>query len=66
MSGTAPEWTSTCAICGATFHPSMLLGHLRGAHDMDVEIAEWPDGAPVIVDLTLEPDDFARDPQEGA
>lgn len=36
-----------------------LVGHLRGAHDVDMEIATWPDGETVIVDNTLEPEDFA-------
>jgi hypothetical protein len=46
-------------MCGETIPVEDLLGHLRGAHDMDVEIATWPDGSAVIVDETLEPKDFA-------
>jgi hypothetical protein len=38
----------------------LLRGHLRGAHDVDIELAEWPDGEPVVIDTTLEPDDFTE------
>lgn len=36
-----------------------LWEHLRIVHDLDAEFAEWPDGSPVIIDSTLEPEDFA-------
>ena len=49
-----------CNLCGEHVPPELLLGHLRGAHGMDVEIATWPDGEPVIVDDSLEPADFAE------
>ena len=58
MSDGTREPTGVCALCGETVPADMLLGHLRGAHELDVEIAEWPDGRPVIVDETLTPDDF--------
>ena len=48
----------TCAICGAQVPPEELLGHLRGAHGIEEEIATWPDGEPVVIDQTLQPDDF--------
>lgn len=35
-----------------------ILMHLRVEHDLDAEIATWPDGQFVIVDETLEPSDF--------
>jgi hypothetical protein len=35
-----------------------LLDHLRKVHGMDVKLETWPDGSPVVVDHTLEPEDF--------
>lgn len=35
------------------------MGHVRGAHDVVDEIETWPDGSPVVVDETLEPEDFS-------
>lgn len=51
--------TAWCALCGQNIEAENIMGHLRGFHDLDVEIEEWPDGEPVIVDKTLEPEDFA-------
>jgi hypothetical protein len=54
----------TCAVCGEQGPLEWIFGHLRGAHDMDVEIDTWPDGEPVIVDTTLEPEDFGTSRDE--
>jgi hypothetical protein len=50
---------ATCALCGENVSVEELLLHLRVEHDMDVEPATWPDGRYVVIDTTLEPDDFA-------
>lgn len=63
--GDVDEPTATCALCGERFPLDLILGHLTGAHDLDVEIETWPDGSPVIVDSTLQPDDFASGTEEG-
>jgi len=47
-----------CGICGVMVQTEDLLLHLRVAHDLEEDIALWPDGKPVIVDHTLEPADF--------
>lgn len=52
------ELTGTCAMCGERVSVEELLEHIRGAHDLDAEIATWPDGRMVVIDETLEPDDF--------
>lgn len=52
------EPTATFALCHERFSLDLIFGHLAGAHDIDVKVAEWPDGEPVIVDQTLQPDDF--------
>lgn len=38
-----------------------MLVHFRVEHDIDIEedVAKWPDGEWVVVDTTLEPEDFA-------
>jgi len=48
-----------CDLC-ATFQPAdTLLDHIRLMHPDDYEeLAVWPDGSPVIIDNTLEPEDF--------
>lgn len=50
-----------CGLCDfrAETGPEMIE-HLLKAHGVDVwaEVDRWPDGAPVVVDLTLEPGDF--------
>jgi len=43
--------------------PDTELGsHLLEMHNIDVSeaVTKWPDGEPVIVDHTLEPEDFER------
>ena len=52
--------TGTCGICGERVDVEDLLGHLRGAHDLDVKPETWPDGSWVVIDKTLEPADFAE------
>lgn len=44
-------------------HTDLAL-HLRVEHDfdMDAEVEKWPDGAWVIHDQTLTPDDFTEAP----
>ncbi len=57
MSAENPQ--AFCALCEWKGSVELILGHLRGAHGIDEEPAMWPDGSPVIVDNTLEPDDFS-------
>lgn len=51
--------TGICATCGERIPAEALLAHLRDEHGIDAEVATWPDGDPVVVDQTLEPEDFA-------
>lgn len=37
------------------FHEHMLVAH---GIDVEAEVQRWSDGQPVIVDKTLEPEDF--------
>lgn len=61
MSEQQPD-TITCALCKHRFPAAGIWNHLDIVHGItDIEIAEWPDGSPVIVDATLEPGDFAED-----
>ncbi len=53
------EARALCALCGEPMPLELLMGHLRGAHDIEEDIETWPDGSPVIVDRTLRPEDFA-------
>jgi hypothetical protein len=46
-------------VCGEEMTNDHLLEHIRLYHPDDYEpLLEWPDGTPVIIDNTLEPDDF--------
>ena len=51
-----------CFLCEPPAEvPDDELGrHLLDVHHMDMEkvVDRWPDGQPVIVDQTLEPEDF--------
>ncbi len=47
-----------CALCDWKGSVELIVGHLRGAHDIDAEPSTWPDGSVVVIDSTLEPDDF--------
>lgn len=55
----APADTAYCALCDWHGPVELVMGHIRGADDIDAEPATWPAGSLVIVDETLEPDDFA-------
>ena len=51
-----------CELCGEPDIPiGHVLAHLRQSHpDQEwPEIETWPDGAPVVIDDTLTPADFA-------
>jgi len=48
-----------CELCWAQVSVDEIEAHLREQHDLEVEIMRWADGRPVIVDKTLEPEDFA-------
>jgi hypothetical protein len=48
-----------CQLCLEWLPLEEIMGHVRGAHGLDVDIETWPDGAPVVIDRTLEPDSFA-------
>jgi hypothetical protein len=37
---------------------TLIVDHLHDAHGIDTEVERWPDGEPVIVDMTLDPRDF--------
>lgn len=50
--------TVTCALCNRRFAMEDIWQHLDIVHGEKFELAEWPDGGPVIVDTTLEPSDF--------
>lgn len=53
--------TAYCNLCTPPrrLQLDVLLEHMRVVHSQHIEIEVWPDGEPVIVDLTLEPEDFA-------
>jgi hypothetical protein len=53
-----------CHLCHHTPSTSAdLLAHLEAEHaDMWAGIERWPDGAPVVVDTTLDPADFGSEP----
>jgi len=47
-----------CELCGYWFHPETIENHLADYHHQE-PIERWPDdGSPVIVDITLTPQDF--------
>lgn len=50
----------TCLLCGATGPDTDALDHLRVMHPAEYGDGpeRWPDGAPVIHDTTLTPEDF--------
>jgi len=51
--------TGQCGICEAIMHPFELIPHVRREHPEYYDPVQcWPDGRPVIVDTTLDPDDF--------
>jgi len=54
---------ATCHLCGDNPPDLEMWEHLRVMHPAEWGDgpARWPDGEPVIHDLTLEPDDFGAD-----
>ncbi len=57
--------TAVCTICSTELDIDSLEGvidHLREEHSESyVEPERWPDGALVVYDETLEPEDFAEE-----
>jgi hypothetical protein len=55
-----------CDLCGERLGLGEVIRHLKEQHPVEFEFANegkdgfdtWPDGEPVIIDETLEPDDF--------
>ena len=47
-----------CELCPDRPLVDDVVTHLRDVHGEDVTIETWPDGRPVVVDLTLDPEDF--------
>lgn len=57
-----------CLLCNEPVPDEQLadLSHLRLIHpDRFEEPILWPDGEPLIVDCTLEPEDFDDDQDDG-
>jgi len=56
-------WTTGwCFLCNTEVASDNALDHLRLIHpDHYEEPARWPDGKRVVVDETLEPNDFGGD-----
>jgi hypothetical protein len=52
------EPRAQCLVCGEWMPLDEIMVHVRVEHDLDVEFAEWPDGSPVVIDETLQPEDF--------
>lgn len=49
-----------CGYCRNRVPIEMIFIHLREIHDVTPEIECWPDGNPVVIDHTLQPEDFQR------
>ena len=50
---------ATCLICRGWVADDLTADHIRLIHPGRWDEPEtWPDGRPVVVDLTLNPDDF--------
>jgi hypothetical protein len=52
---------SHCHLCHTTgLTTAELLAHLGTEHDVDLAVSaeRWPDGELVVVDTTLQPEDF--------
>lgn len=58
---------ASCHLCGDTPPDLEMWEHLRVMHPAEWGDgpARWPDGEPVIHDMTLEPDDFGGGDAEG-
>lgn len=52
---------ATCDLCREQVPAADILDHLRVLHPgvYGDGPATWPDGSPVVVDVTLEPGDFS-------
>lgn len=51
----------TCSLCGGRYPDTGLVDHLESQHPAlvaDATLERWPDGTPVVIDNTLEPEDF--------
>lgn len=46
-----------CRLCDAELPNEELLAHLAEKHGL-VGIRSWPDGEPMVLDETIEPEDF--------
>jgi hypothetical protein len=56
-----------CDICKTDVRTTDLLSHISVYHpDLYEPIETWPDGQPVVIDTTLEPEDFAYAPLSDA
>lgn len=55
-----PEPTAICGICDPPRHVEIgaLVDHFRIVHDQIVDVERWPDGDAVVIDDTLDPEDF--------
>lgn len=47
-----------CSFCGIHKPLVLIREHMEDVHGWNEDIETWPDGKPVIIDLTLEPKDF--------
>ena len=53
--------TVACGLCPVDgLSLAEMAAHLYRAHGIDLatDVERWPDGEPVVVDMTLEPGDF--------
>lgn len=68
MSGDGEIVTCFCNLCEPPHRILIadLVEHLAVVHGYEADVSTWPDGSPVIVDKTLEPDDFRQAPSEEA
>lgn len=60
------EGTGFCNVCEEDVPSHDLMGHIRVMHpDLYEEPLTWPDGSYVIIDESLEPQDFADGETDG-
>ena len=52
-----PCWCNMC-VPPAELTLGTIGQHLQDEHGVPLVVHTWPDGSPVVVDSTLEPDDF--------
>jgi hypothetical protein len=55
----------TCFVCDPRGVSVAMIGaHVAQWHpELLAELERWPDGEPVVIDRTLEPGDFAPEPE---